>query len=55
MIGEAERYEQLQIGAEFLATLAQDSTERTTHLKMAGHYWLRAQRAGSSRKPDRTH
>jgi hypothetical protein len=55
MSDEAFRYEQLHIGAEFLAGLSKDADERTVHLKMAGVYWQRAQEAGSEAKPRTTH
>jgi hypothetical protein len=48
-------YEELQMGAEFLAGLSHDAAERTVHLKMAGEYWLKAQRAGGCRRPGLTH
>ena len=54
-MSDVERYEQLQMGAEFLAELTSDRIERADHLRMAGVYCLRACRAGSLRKPGLTH
>lgn len=41
-------YQQLQAGAEYLAGISADRSERSTHLKMAGIYCLRAREAGGA-------
>ena len=41
-------YQQLQAGAEYLAQLASDLSDRAAHLKMAGIYWLQARQAGDA-------
>ena len=55
MSGDVRYYEELQMGAEFLADLSPDAAERTVHLKMAGEYWLKAHRAGGRSRPSLSH
>ncbi len=47
--------EQMMLGAEYLAALAADPSERTEHLLMAGKYHLRAREAGCSASPATHH
>jgi len=42
----AQGCEEMEAGAEYLAAISTSADQRIEHLKMAGHYRLRAQRAG---------
>ena len=45
---EPEIFEQMMLGAEYLARRAVSSSERSMHLIMAGRYYLLAREAGRS-------
>jgi hypothetical protein len=48
---DATYYNELAIGAEYLAAITLNSVERVKHLKMAGTYYRQARLAGSPRGP----
>lgn len=55
MKDDAIYYEELAIGAEFLADHTANGERRTEHLKMAGVYWRRAMLAGGEARIRVTH